>query len=229
MLKKRYAIALFGLSLTLLCAGMVGAKEPNPPNLDKALNSEQEARISRLEKESIKICFEELKQTEFLLNEDFSSKAAYRCFRNRKERAVQYAVDQLKNNPYSVIDERVVFNDDMQVAKTVIRAFSSEAEIVLLNEYKEANLQTKASILLVSGQLPGRGARLLLITALNDQSAYENPFKGMEGEPLRICDMAYNQLRLRYAEELNDMPRTIGNPDRIEKRDYYIDEMKNRF
>jgi hypothetical protein len=51
----------------------------------------------------------------------------------------------------------------------------------------------------------------------------------MPGDPLRVCDMAYNQLRLRYAEELVDLPRAIGNSHRMEIRDDYIDDLSSRF
>ena len=229
MLKKIYQSTIAGFFLVFIFSGIVGAKEPSAPNVNKALSPGKEARISQLERGSLKQCFEQLKETEFFLDDDFSSKTAYRCFRYRIESAVQYAIDKLKNNQYTIEGEKVVFNNDLQVAKTVARVFPSHAEVSLLNEYKEGNAQTKANILLVLGSIPGNRATSLLVKSLNDQSVYEEPFPGMEGEPLRICDMAYNQLRLRYAEELTDMPRMIGNPDRVEKRDFYIDEMKGRF
>ena len=228
MIKKRYATMIVGFLLIFVYAGLVGSKEPNPPNVSKVLTPKKEARILQLEKVSVEQCYEQLKETEFLLDDDFSSKAAYRCFKNRKQVALRLAIDKLKKAQYTLEGENIVYNDDLYAAKIVSKVFSTDAEVLISNEYKKSTAQTKANMLMVLGQMSGNRARAILIEALNDQSAYEEDYPGMEGIPLRICDMAYNQLRLRYADELVDMPRTIGNPDRIEKRDFYIDDMKRR-
>ena len=228
MIKKRYATMIVGFLLIFVYAGLAGSKEPNPPNVSKVLTPKKEARILQLEKVSVEQCFEQLKETEFLLDDDFSSKAAYRCFKNRKQAALRLAINKLKKAQYTIEGEDVVYNDDLYAAKIVSKVFPANAEVLLLNEYKKSTAQTKANILLVLGQMSGNRARYMLIDALNDQTVYEDINPEIGGEPLRICDMAYNQLRLRYADELVDLPRTIGNPDRIEKRDFYIDDMKRR-
>ena len=228
MIKKRYVRMAGGLILLFGLAGLVGAKEPNPPNVNKTLSHIKEQRISQMETSSVQQCFEQLKAYEFYLDDDFSIKAAYKCFKNRKAQALRYAIDQLKNDQSKHEGEIVIFNDDLHATKTISRVFAEDAEIMLQNEYKKGTAQTKANILLVLGQLTGNRARYMLIDALNDQTVCEDTYPEIGGEPLRICDMAYNQLRLRYAEELVDMPRTIGNSDRIEKRDFYIDDMKRR-
>ena len=228
MIKKRYATIIVGFLLIFVNAGLVGSKEPNPPNVSKVLSPKKEARILQLEKVSVNHCYEQLKETEFLLDDDFSGKAAYRCFKNRKQVTLRLVMDKLKNAPYTLEGENIVYNDDLYVAKIVSKVFSADAEVLISNEYKKSTAQTKANMLMVLGQMSGNRARAILTEALNDQSAYEEDYAGMEGIPLRICDMAYNQLRLRYADELVDLPRTIGNPDRIEKRDFYVADMKGR-
>lgn len=229
MKKKRFAVNIIGICLILLVCGMVDAKEPRPPEVSKTFSPEKEKRISDMERLNVSECFEQLKALDFLLDSDFSDKAAYKCFKNRKAEAIEYAIDQLRQPAYRVNGEAVIPNYDQYVAKTVLKVFATEAEGLLFKAYKEGSAETRANALYVMGPMAGSKAKNLLIEALGDKTVYEETYPGMEGKPLRVCDMAYNQLRLRYADELVDLPRTIANVHRIETRDSYIDEMRSRF
>ena len=44
------------------------------------------------------------------------------------------------------------------------------------------------------------------------------------GEPLRICDVAYNQLVLRY--NVKGVLRVIGTIHKIDVRNYHIEKLK---
>ena len=215
--------------LVMLFSGLTAAKEPTLPNVTKALTPEKELRISKLSTLSLTNCFQELKKNEVLSDKDFSNKTAYACFKARKSQAFGYILDRL-NQPAQLTDgETVIPNYDLYAAKAVSIVFASDAEELLVDTYRNADDLTKANILYVLGQMSGTQAKNLLIEALNDQSVYEETSEEFEGIPLRICDMAYNQLRLRYADELVDLPRTISKVTRIETRDDYIDEMISRF
>jgi hypothetical protein len=47
------------------------------------------------------------------------------------------------------------------------------------------------------------------------------------GDPLRLCDVAYNQIVLHF--EIQNALRTIGTVHKIEIRDYHIDKVKGIF
>ena len=229
MKKKRFTIA--GIFVAILLCGVAGGAEPTLPNATKVLSPAKEARIAAVAKSSVNACFEELKRPEVSLDEDFLNKAVYQCFNSRKAQALQYIVNRLNQPAFSVDGEMVTPNEDLPAAKAVSRVFAANAERVLLSAYRtsDSDALTKANILYIIGQISGTEGKNLLIEALDDQTFYEETYPEMEGIPLRICDMAYNQLRLRYADELKDLPRTISNVHRIETRDANIDEMASRF
>ncbi len=65
--------------------------------------------------------------------------------------------------------------------------------------------------------------RLLLIEALDDDTSCEDRLPETVGEPLRICDVAYNQLVLRY--NIKGVLRTIGTVHNLEAREYHIQKL----
>ena len=89
----------------------------------------------------------------------------------------------------------------------------------------EAILMTKANIIRVSGGVSGGPEiRQLLIQALSDTTFCEEETPDSVGERMRICDVAYNQLVLRYG--IRNVLRTISPAHRINNRDYHISILK---
>jgi hypothetical protein len=66
----------------------------------------------------------------------------------------------------------------------------------------------------------------LLTEALHDTSICQDLSGEALGEPLRICDMAYNQLMIRYS--IKDVMRTIGTGHSIEVRDHHIRVLEDK-
>ena len=60
-----------------------------------------------------------------------------------------------------------------------------------------------------------------------DKSVCEEKLPESVGDPLRVCDVAYNQIVLHF--EIQNVLRTIGTVHRIEVRDYHIDKLKAIF
>lgn len=229
MNKKQFAITIAGIFLILVHCGAADAKEPTLPEVNKVFSPEKEERLFALEKLSIGECFEELKELDFLLDDDYLNKAAYKCLKKNIDEAIDYAIEYLKQPAKTVEGETVVMNDEQYVAKAVMRVFALEAENKLFIAYRNGSAETRAHLLYAMGMMASKKAKNQLIEALDDKAVYEETYPEMEGKPLRVCDMAYNQLRLRYADELIDLPRNIANLHRIELRDSYIHEMKIRF
>ena len=229
MKKNQLAKTIAGICLILIHFGVADAKEPTLPKLNIVFSPEKEERLSDLEKLSVGDCFEELKDIDFLIDDDYSNKAVYKCFKKNIDDAIEYAIEYLKQPAKTVEGETVIMNDNHYVAKAVLRVFALEAENKLVKAYKKGSPETRAYILYAMGMMASKKAKNQLIEALDDKAVYEKTYPEMEGEPRRVCDMAYNQLRLRYAEELVDLPRTIADSDPIKIRDSYIDEMNTRF
>ena len=95
--------------------------------------------------------------------------------------------------------------------------------------YKDADSTTKGNIIEVLGTMPdssGGVIEKLLVKALDDKTIYEEENTDVSGWPLRICDVAYNQLVLRL--KIKNVLRTIGNAHSIESRDYNITIIKSQ-
>ena len=121
---------------------------------------------------------------------------------------------------------RVHRADDIYLAKKFVEVFPDESGPILLDLYGRGDATTKGNVVRVSGRMAGKIARNILVTALDDKtfSGPEDP--EVDGPPMRVCDLAYNQLVLRY--RIRNVLRTIGPIDRIENRDYHINNLKGR-
>lgn len=212
--------------LTVLI-GLAGAKEPTRPTVDYTFDSKKEAKILELKGLQVPEIFNRLKGIDFIINGKLLNKAIFVAFNNSKKEAVAYAMRHLSGPRQIVEGERVSRNYDFDVAKKILRMFPDEAVDSLLEVYNSSDPVTKSNIICVLGKMAGGQAiRNLLIEALDDKTFCEEEHPEMIGEPLRICDEAYNQLVLRYS--ITNVLRTIGNVHRIEIRDYHIDELKGR-
>jgi hypothetical protein len=163
-----------------------------------------------------------LKAQDFLAEKDYLNKAIYIAFANRKVEAVRFALRYMKiQNTDSVEGSR-----DLYLAKKILQIFPEDAEDKLLDQYNNGNAITKKNVIYAVGEMAGGDTiRPLLIDALDDDTFCEQDLPELVGEPLRICDLAYNQLVLRYG--IKNVLRTIGTVHRIEVRDYHIDRLKD--
>ncbi|MEW6442898.1 MAG: hypothetical protein AB1640_18335 [bacterium] len=202
-------------------SAVAAAAEPVTPPTNYVLDPVKEAKITQMKALAPEAAFNRLKGPEFVANDKFMNKSIVSAFGNRREQALEICAKQLEHPDVFVEGETVTPNDGFRVAKRVMRMFPEEAVVRLLDLYDSGSPVRKANILSVLGKMQGGPEiRGLLIRALDDKTAYEEPNPEMVGYPLRICDMAYNQLVLRYL--VPDVLRTIGNSHRIEMRDHHI-------
>jgi PKD repeat protein len=196
------------------------------PAGDKTFSPEKEARISQLRYFSLEETFQELRDVAFLLDKDYLHKAIFTAFTDRKMGAISYTLDYLEHPEKAVIEgESVLQPSGFHVAKEILRAFSDDALPALVRLYYSARPPIKRNVIRVLGRMPGEQVvRNLLIKALEDKSICQEEDDDVAGDPLRICDEAYNQLVLRYMIE--NVLRTIGPVHRIEVRDYHINRLK---
>ncbi len=192
------------------------------------LSPEKEEKIRQLESLSLSEVFEELKEPDFLVNEDLLHAAITTVLEDEKTDAIALALKYVKLPVVETIDGRVVNRaTDFYVAKKILQLFSNESIQQLLALYENSNSITKGNVILAAGRLaddPAVGN--MLLKALDDKTSYENKHPEASGIPLRICDLAYNQLVLNY--KVKNVLRTISTMHSMEVRDYHIDILKSR-
>ncbi len=193
-------------------------QEPTMPRVDQQFSVEKERRIDELENLDLKTAFSVLALPEFSDDDEYLNKAAYRTFNSRSEEAIGFAI-RFVQSPQSVASEEGMKN--LYMAKKILQIFPDESLDPLLNLYNIAGPKVRANVIYVMGQMSGAQVPATLLTeALYDKSICQELTGESVGWPMRICDMAYNQLVLRYSIE--NVPRTIGTGHSMDERDHHI-------
>ncbi|MFZ0612170.1 MAG: hypothetical protein WAM73_08045, partial [Desulfobacterales bacterium] len=114
---------------------------------------------------------------------------------------------------------------DEVVGRNILEIFPEVTAEMLPEAFYDGTAFARGNLIRVAGMIAGgETVRALLIDALNDVDFCEPELPEMAGLPMRVCDVAYNQLVLRY--EIPDVLRTIGISHGISARDYHIDQLK---
>jgi len=227
MKRNNFAIILVISFLALLITS-VNAEEPQRPDVNKALDSEKEARVIEVISLTPGEAFEQLKSVDFIINQDLLHKAIFETFGHRKKEGINLALRYLTLPQREIINGKLVDRtDDHFVAKKILSVFPDESVNKLLKLYKKGDAMVKGNVIRASGKIAcGERIKNLLIKALDDKTFCEEEYSEMEGVPLRICDEAYNQLVLRY--KIWNVLRAIGNVYTLEDRDYHIGVLKEK-
>ncbi len=227
---RKYNFYTIGLAVGCLVflLKVAAASEPRRPDVNRTFDAKKEQKINRISGHPSGEAFEELKDVEFLVDEDLLHKAIHRTFQGRKKEGISLSLAKLSLPEKEFVNGRRVHRaGDIHIARKIAEVFPDESGPVLLDLYGKGDPTTRGNVIRVSGRMAGKIARNLLIRALDDKtfSGPEDP--EVDGPPMRICDLAYNQLVLRY--RIRNVLRTIGPCDRIENRDYHISQLKGRF
>ena len=155
--------------------------------------------------------------------------AALAAFSQRQEEAVIYALHFLRRPRLERDGPQVIDRfSEFEVARAVVDAFPDVAVPILIDTYNTSNATTRGNVIMALGPLAGDNepAKGLLTEALDDKTVCEELDPESAGEPLRVADVAYNQLVLNL--QVQDVLRTIGPSHRVEIRDQHIDILKGR-
>jgi hypothetical protein len=203
--------------------GIANAAEPARPKVDQAFSPEKEERIIQLAAFPVDVVFENLKAPEFTSEEEYLNKAIYRAFDGRKAEAVELALGYVKSGQIQKSEEGP---QNLYVAKKIFEIFPEESLEGLLDLYGSGGPKVRRNVIYVIGQMAGgEPVRALLIHALDDTSFCEDVLEETIGDPMRICDVAYNQLVIRY--KVQGVLRAIGTSHNTKVRDYHIEILKN--
>lgn len=197
------------------------------PGTSRVFDDKTEDKINKTATLGSAEAFERLKEVDFLVAEDRLNKAIHKSFSHRKNEGIEISLAGLSLPGRTYVDGMVVHRTkDLYVGKKILEAFPEESIPRLLELYERGDSTTRGNVVRVSGKLAGSAVDRLLINALSDKTVCDQEDPEADGPPLRICDLAYNQLVLRF--QMKNVLRTIGPSHRLENRDYHISVLKGR-
>ena len=199
--------------------------QTDSPQVDQQFSMEKEKRIKELETMGLYSALEVLSSPEFLSEEEYLDEAIYRAFKNRTEEVIEYMMKVVQSTKSAKNNEGI---NNLYLAKRIFQIFPDASLNRLIDLYMNTGAEIRANVIYIIGDMDGgKAVDALLIEALYDTSVCQEATGESLGEPLRICDMAYNQLVIRYS--LKGVLRTIGTGHSINVRDYHIGELQSRF
>ena len=227
MIKKKIVIGSLVLGISVYLLTLATGEEPSRPNVDTDLSPVKEAKIDAARALRVKDGLARLKEEVFIEEDNYLKKAIHVTFVDRSEEAVDTAINLLKEPRVKIENnKRKDRTKEMFVAKKILQTFPDESLPKISEAYNTGNNTTKSNLIETLGNMEGDEARNMLISALDDKTSIETESLEIVGEPMRICDAAYNQLVLRYM--IPDVLRTIGSVHTLEQRDYHISILKEK-
>jgi hypothetical protein len=217
------------LVIACLAAVVTVTKASEHPNPDtrRIFDDKTEDKINKTSILGSTEAFERLKEVDFIVADDRLNKAIYKTFDHRKNEGIGISFAKLSLPEREIVDGRVIHRTrDLYIGKKIFEAFPEESIPGLLKLYERGDSTTRGNVIRVSGNLPGPAVAGLLIRALDDKTYCEQEDPETDGPPMRICDLAYNQLVLRH--QIKNVLRTIGPVHRLENREYHISVLKGR-
>lgn len=213
-----------------MCMGLlalVNAQEPSKPYVKASFSASKESEIDVLKALSVTNVIDKLKEITFIVEEDYLNKSIYVAFSNRSQEAIDAALDLLKLPREQIVENKKIDRTkELFVAKRILQVFPNESMARISAIYQEGSATMKSNLIEALGNMADLQARNMLISALDDKTFFEKADPENIGEPMRICDAAYNQLVLRYM--MPDVLRTIGSVHPLEQRDYHISVLKQK-
>jgi hypothetical protein len=209
-----------------LCSVSHAFREPAKPKTDFILEPHKEYEVNRLVREEVDEVFAELKDNTFQNDPRLLRKAIHEAFKDRPQRAVRYALGRVASRAPS--KEAIIWNrgaSDEAIGRDILKIFPEEAADMLPDVFYAGTPYSRGNLIRAAGTIAGgENVHDLLIDALYDQEFCEPEMPDTAGLPMRVCDVAYNQLVLRY--KIPNVLRTIGVSHSISARNYHIDQIK---
>ena len=223
---KGIAIIILMIPFVISSNALGETREPARPNVNKMFDVQKEERINELAGLPVRGAFERMKAIEYLSDKDLMYKAVNKAFHNRKSEALMLARNYMGLPLTEVVGDKVISSGgDFLVAKRIFETFPEDATPLLVSLYEQGDAVTRGNIIRAVGNIAGgQEIRKLLIQALDDTAVYEEENPDSSGKPMRICDLAYNQLVLRY--NVRNVLRSISPAHRLENRDHHIGVLK---
>jgi hypothetical protein len=213
------------ISMIFLCGFILCTLLSHVDAREAVVDPVKDAKIQQLTNLSTEDVVQSLKRADFFYDDEFLKRGISRAFKNRKEKGVRFAISYIQTGKKTTdIEEARNFH----VAKKILQTFPDESQKYLAELYNSGDPRIRRNVVRVVGGMPNIDfARSILMEALEDKSVCEETLPESLGDPLRLCDVAYNQIVLHF--EIQNVLRTIGTVHKIEVRDYHIDKLKSIF
>ncbi|MFC1676089.1 Ig-like domain-containing protein [Planctomycetota bacterium] len=188
----------------------------------------QDEKIEQLKTLSVSDALVRLEEMDFLADETLLKIAIARAFEDTTAQAIALSLNTVKLPLTDISDGKFVSRASaFYVAGKVFQVFSAESIDGLLTVFDSGDAVTRGNVIKTAGALVDQPAiSAMLKGALNDKADYEDNHPDSIGDPLRICDLAYNQLVLNL--QIKNVLRMIGTVHSVEDRDYHIAQLKSK-
>ncbi len=199
-----------------------------PARVQLAPARSQPRALEELSRSPAAHVFAELKDEEFISDEDSSEQAVVSAFDQRRAEGIALALEQVTAPATEASSPRTPSRArDFMVARRILAAFPDESMPRLLELYARGNAATRGNVVRAAGSVPGGDrVRSFLRAALEDKSVCEESSPEAMGEPLRVCDVAYNQLVV--GSGVKGVLRTLSPAHSLAAREYHIGVLKTR-
>lgn len=207
----------------IICLGLVlGPSMAVADASGPALSQANEEKIQQLMDLSVEEVFQSLKRADFFYDEPMLKRGIQQAFMSRKNEATRLAINSIRTVQKAGDANQA---KEFIVAKKILQGFPGESQKYLKEFNTNADPRIRRNIVLVAVGMPDSDIKKSILTqALKDKSVCEEKLPDSVGEPLRVCDVTYNQIILH--NKMQNMLRTIGTVHNVEARDYHIAKLK---
>lgn len=189
------------------------------------IKAKKEAKIEALVSMDAQRAFEELQKPSFMYDRKDLKRAIRTGFKNREGLAVAFALKTVESIQSD--EGEPGQGKSFYISKMVLATFPHKSIAALNRMYRISDSSTKGNVIKVLGIMMPRGqVKHLLVAALDNKAFCEEENPEIVGYPLRVCDVAYNQLVWRHRTK--GVLRTIGTSHSMEVRDYHIYVLKKQ-
>jgi hypothetical protein len=209
--------------LTIICVGFILYSPLTHANAtDAALKAAKEEKIQQLMGLPLEDAFQSLKRAEFFYDDELLKKGIQQAFGSRKKEATRLAMRSIRTVQKAGDANQA---KEFHVAKKILQGFPGESQQYVKEFNTSGDPRIRRNIVMVvSGMPDGELKKSILKKALKDQSVCEEKLADSAGEPLRVCDITYNQIV--HQNKVQNMLRTIGTVHNVEVRDYHIAKLR---
>ena len=189
-------------------------------------DSPKNSKIRLLASLSAEDAFQRLKEPDFFYEEELLNRGIKQAFSKKKKDGIRLALTYIQKSQKQgdVQNARSFY-----VAKRILQKFPKASIKHLAELYYGGGPQIRKNVVQVVAGMQSEEVvvRSILTNALDDKQFCEEELPDSMGDPLRVCDVAYNQIVLHFG--IRDVLRTIGTAHRIEVRDYHIDKIRSLY
>lgn len=188
---------------------------------------QRQQRIDELSRDTVDNDFAALQEIFVAGDKEDREEGIKKAFGHRRSEAIDLARKKIKAPEKIAVEggRKVINASPFNMAADIAAAFPDDSLPILLNDYKTGDGATKSNILRAIARA-GDDASIndLLTKALDDKTFVSQPSSEIPEPPMRVCDVAYNELLFRY--QINSELAPVGLIHTLAKRDERIQRLK---